>query len=85
MHARTRGDGRGGEGRGGEGRGGEERGGEGRGRQTNFTAGILRMELASIQYIHKPSHNAALALETLILQMKNSEQVYILNMYCDAS
>ena len=31
-------------------------------------------ELASIQYIHKPSHNAALALETLV-QMKNSEQV----------
>ena len=53
--------------------------------QTNFTAGILRRELASIHYIHKPSHNAALALETLILQMKNSEQVYILNLYCDTS
>ena len=31
-------------------------------------------ELASIQYIHKPSHNAALALDTLV-QMKSSEQV----------
>ena len=31
-------------------------------------------ELASIQYIHKPSHNAALALETSV-QMTNSEQV----------
>ena len=30
--------------------------------------------LASVQY-HKPSHNAALGLETLVLQMKNSEQV----------
>ena len=28
-----------------------------------------------IQYIHKPSHNAALAIDTLLLQMKNSEQV----------
>ena len=43
--------------------------------------GILRRALASVQYIHKPFHNAALGLETLVLQnlMKNSEQVYILN------
>ena len=61
----------GGEGRGGEGRGGEGRGGEGRG----FTGGILRRELASIQYIHKQSHNAVLALDTLVFQMKNCEQV----------
>ena len=54
-----------------EGRGGEGRGGEG----ANITGGILMRELASIQYIHKPSHNAALALETLGLQTKNSEQV----------
>ena len=40
--------------------------------------GILRMALASIQYIHKPSHNAALAIDTLLLQMKNSEQVSLL-------
>ena len=56
-------------------RGGEQRGGEG----ANFTGGILLRELASIQYIHKPSHNAALALDTLVLQIKNSEQVYIIN------
>ena len=53
-----------GTGRGGKGRvkRGEERGRGGEGR-ANFTAGILRRHLASIQYIHKPSHNAALALE----------------------
>ena len=42
-------------------------------REGNFKGGILRMPLASIQYIHKPSHNAALAIDTLLLQMKNSE------------
>ena len=79
-------EGRGGEGRGGEGRGGEGRGGEGRGgkgsegngrewKGANFTGGILMRELASIQYIHKPSHYAVLALETFVLQIKNSEQV----------
>ena len=31
------------------------------------------------QYIHKPFHIAALGLETLVFQMKNSEQVYIIN------
>ena len=41
----------------------------------NFKGGILRRELTRIKYIHKPFHNAALALETLALQMKNSEQV----------
>ena len=67
-------EGRGGDGKGGDGRGGEGR--EGRWRQgANFTGGILMRELASIQYIHKPSHNAALALDTLVLQIKNSEQV----------
>ena len=84
------GEGRGGEGMGGAGRGGEGdwrggegywragrggEGGEGRGEGANFTGGILMRELASIQYIHKPSHNAALALETLVLQIRNSEQV----------
>ena len=45
--------------------------------------GILRRALASIQYIHKQSHNAALAIDTLLLQMKNSEQVSIINyVYC---
>ena len=34
-----------------------------------------RRALASVQYIHKPSHNAAIGLETLVLQMRNSEQV----------
>ena len=63
------GQGRGEEGMGGEGLGEEGWGGEGRGwegRTANFTGGIPRRELASIQYIHKPSHNAALALETLV-------------------
>ena len=41
----------------------------------NFKGGILRRALTSIQYIHKPSHNAALAIDTLLLHMKNSEQV----------
>ena len=49
-------------------------GGGGQGRAGNFKGGILRRTLASIQYIHKPSQNAALALETLVLQMKNNEQ-----------
>ena len=44
-------------------------------REGNFKGGILSRALASIQYIHKPSHNAALALETLVLKIKNSEQV----------
>ena len=47
---------------------------------------FLRWALASIQYIHKPSHNAALAIDSLLLQMKNIEQVplvYIINsVYC---
>ena len=83
LHDSRLAEGRGGEGRGGEGRGGilERRGGEGywRGGEgrggAHFKGGILIRELASIQYIHKPSHNAALAVETLVLQMKNSEQV----------
>ena len=41
----------------------------------NFKGGIPRRAQASVQYIHKPFHNAALGLETLVLQMKNSEQV----------
>ena len=39
------------------------------GREGNFKGGILRRELASIQYIHKPSHDAA--LETLVLKIVN--------------
>ena len=43
-----------------------------------------------VVYIHKPTiHKPALALETLVLQMTNSEHVYIINyvlqcigMYC---
>ena len=30
----------------------------------------LATGLASVQYIHKPFHNAALGLETLVLQLK---------------
>ena len=44
-------------------------------REGNFKGGILRRALASIKYIHKPSRNAAHAIDTLLLQMKNSEQV----------
>ena len=54
--------------------GGIERGREGA-REGNFKGGILRRVLASIKYIHKPSHNAALSIDTLLLQMKNSEQL----------
>ena len=54
--------------------GGNERGREGT-REGNFKGGILRRAQASIQYIHKPSHNAALAIDTLLLQMKNSVHV----------
>ena len=43
--------------------------------------------LYSIRYVHKPSHNAELAIDTLLLQMKNSDceqvLVYITNsVYC---
>ena len=66
--------------------GGIERGMEGSQgeREGNFNLGILRRALASIQYnIHKPPHNAALAIDTLLLQMKISEQVEIINyVYC---
>ena len=41
----------------------------------NVKGGTLMRTQASIQYIHKPSHNATLAIDTLVLQMKNSEQV----------
>ena len=51
--------------------GGIERGMEGGAREGNFKGDILRRAL----YIHKPSHNATLAIDTLLLQMKNSEQV----------
>ena len=52
-------------------------------REGNFKGSIRRRALASIQYIHKSSHNAALAIDTLLLQMKNSEQVKIINsVYC---
>ena len=47
----------------------------GGGKGGQFKAGILRRTLVSIQYIHKPSHNAALSIDTLLLQMKTSEQV----------
>ena len=35
-------------------------------REGNFKGGIMRRALTSIQYIHKPSHNAALAIDTLL-------------------
>ena len=60
--------------------GGTVRGREGA-REGKFKGGILRRALASIQYIHKPSHNAALAIDTLLLRMKNSVQVIINPVY----
>ena len=65
-----------------------EEGGSKGAREGNFKGGILRWALASIQYIHKPSHNAALAIDSLLLQMKHSEQVglplvyFINSVYC---
>ena len=55
---------------------GREHWGEGeQGREENVKGGIPRRAQASVQYIHKPFHNAALGLETLVLQKENSEQV----------
>ena len=46
------------------------------GREGNFKGCTLMRTLANIQYtLHKTTHSAALALETLVLKMKNSEQV----------
>ena len=44
-------------------------------REAHIKAGIMRRALASIQYIHKPSHNAAFTLETLVIQIKHCERV----------
>ena len=54
---------------------GREQGGGEQGREDNFKGGIPRMAQGSVQYIHKPFHIAALGLEALVLQMKNSELV----------
>ena len=46
------------------------------GREGNFKGCTLMRTLANIQYaLHITTHNAALALETLVLQMKSIEQV----------
>ena len=46
------------------------------GREGNFKGGTLRRTRASMQYtVHKTTHNTAPALESLVLQTKNSEQV----------
>ena len=45
-------------------------------REENCKGGIPRWAQASVQYIHKPFPKAALGLETLVFQMKNSEKVY---------
>ena len=51
------------------------------GREENFNLGRVYPEEGTghYMYIHKPSHNATLALATLVLQMKNNEQVSIIN------
>ena len=42
----------------------------------NFKGRTMRRTLASIQFtVHKTTHNMAPALDTLVLQMKTSEQV----------
>ena len=71
------------------GREGGRVGGREGGRAGHLMGGTLMRELANIQYIHKRSHNAAFALETLVFQMKNSEQVEMITsvlrcvlMYC---
>ena len=55
------------------------RGNRSKEREENCKGGIPRRAQASVQYIHKPFPKAALGLETLVLQMKNSEKVYIIN------
>ena len=46
------------------------------GREGNFKGGTLRRTLVCIQYTpHKTTHNAALAIATLILQIKNCKRV----------
>ena len=54
--------------------GGIARGREGA-REGNFKGGIRRRALTCILYIHKPSHYAALAIDTSLLQIRNSEHV----------
>ena len=47
------------------------------GREGNFKGGALRRTLASIQYTaHKTTHNAALDIATLVLQIQNCKRVY---------
>ena len=56
--------------------GGRE-GGREQGREGNSKGGTMSRTLASIQHTaHKITHNAALAFETLILQIKSGEQIY---------
>ena len=55
---------------------GRSGGGREIGTEGNFHGCTLMRTLANIQYtLHKTTHNAALAVETLVLEMKNSEQV----------
>ena len=53
--------------------GGIERGGGGEKTSREVSQGGHRPVYS--EYIHKPFHNVAFGLETLVLQMKNSEQV----------
>ena len=70
--ARERGEG------GSEQRRGEQRskGGRKGGRDGGKLQGRYPEEDTGQYTVHKSTHNEALALETLVLQMKNSEQVY---------
>ena len=48
------------------------------GRDGNFKGCTLWRTLTSIQYTaHKTTHNAALAITTLVLQIQNCKRVYI--------
>ena len=58
---------------------GREQVGKGSKEGTKTSREVSRGGHRPVYSIHKPFHNAALGLETLVLQMKNSEQVYIIN------
>ena len=55
------------------------------GTKGGFEPGLTRLRVRHrpVSSIHKPSDNASLAIDTLLLQMNNGEQVYIINsVYC---
>ena len=56
---------------------GRSMGGRDIGREENFKGCTLMRTLARIEYTaHKTTHNTALAIATLVLQIQNCERVY---------